>query len=128
MEIVVLLAVVVASIVCYSMAYSINNTVMERYHQGCINWWFAVATAILAVGATVSSDTEVELFIIASITCWVSSVFWTYQKMLRWGATAKEAGLGCLAQAAAAFGIAVAIFCVLLVIYAGSDSRKRRKR
>ena len=128
MELIVFVIVVIACIVCYKLSTSYNQHIEDKYYQGCINWLWSVITAVLAV-ITVgfAEDVAFYIFLVLTIVSLLLSIWMSFKRMIRLGATTKEARLGSAAQAASTVGIAAAIIFFLLLFFGGSN-RKKCKR
>ena len=129
MEIFVFILIVIACILCYKLSKDYNERMEDKYYQACINWWWSVATAVLAAAAILTiGETTFWLFLFLALGVAGLSAWFTYKKMISWGATSKEAGLGSAAQVASAVGIAALILFVILLLFGGSGKKKRKRR
>lgn len=127
MEFVALVFLVIGIVLCHKLSASYNQRIKEKYCEGCINWWWSVVIAILLSAAflTIGED-AFWLFLLLTVGSAGLSAWLTYRKMLAWGATSKEAGMGSIAQVASSVGIAAAITFAVFLIF--GDSGKKRKR
>ena len=129
MEIVVFILIVIVCISCYKLSKDYNQRIEGKYCNGCINWWWSAATAVLATATLLTiGETIFLLFLFLALgVAWLSAWF-TYKKMIGWGAIAKEAALGSAAQVASAVGIAALILFAILLLFGGSSKTKRKHR
>lgn len=126
MEIVVLILIIIGIVLCHKLSTSYNELVEDKYHQGCINWWWSAAIAVLlAVTILTIGEENFWLFLVVTLCISLFSAWLTYRNMIKWGASSNEALLGGLAQIGSAIGIAAAIIFILLLLFGGSRKKKR---
>ena len=129
MEIVVFILIVIVCILCYKLSKNYNQRIEDKYYKGCINWWWSVGTALLAAAAILTIGESIFwLFLFLTLGVAGLSAWCTYQKMISWGATSKEAGLGGAAQIASAVGIAALILFVIVLLFGDSGKKKQKRR
>ena len=129
MEIFVFILVVIACILCYKLSKDYNERIEDKYYKQCINWWWSVATALLTVAAVLTIGEDIFwLHAILALSVAALSSWFTYRKMISWGATPKEAGFGCAAQIASSVGIAALILFVIILLFGGSSKKKRKRK
>ena len=127
MEIVVFIIIVVGCVLCHKLSTSYNDRVKEKYCMGCINWWWSAAIAVLLAATMLTIGEQIFwIFIVLTLCSALLSAWLAYRQMINWGASSKEASLGCLAQVASAIGIAATILLVLLLLFGGSSKKRRR--
>lgn len=127
MEILILTLIVIGIILCHKLSTSYNQKIKEKYCEGCINWrWSVMIAVLLAATLLTIGDNPFWIFLLLTIGSAGLSAWLTYRKMLVWGATTKEAGLGSIAQVASAIGIAAAIVFIILLLFGGSRKKRRR--
>ena len=127
MEILILTLIVIGIILCHKLSTSYNQKIKEKYCEGCINWCWSVMIAVLLAATLLTiGDNPFWIFLLLTIGSAGLSAWLTYRKMLVWGATTKEAGLGSIAQVASAIGIAAAIVFIILLLFGGSRKKRRR--
>jgi len=128
MDIVVFILIVIGCVLCRKLSTSYNQQVEEKYCEGCINWWWSITIAVLMAATLLTiGENTIWLFLILTLCSAGLSAWLSYKKMIGWGATAKEAGLGSAAQVASAIGIAAAIIFILFLIFGGSSKKCRRR-
>lgn len=129
MEIAVFILIVIACILCYKLSKDYNQRMEDKYYKGCINWWWSVGTAVLAAAAIMTiGEATFWLFLFLALGIAGLSAWFTYKKMIGWGATSKEAGLGSAAQVASAVGVAALILFVIVLMFGDSGKKKRKRR
>ena len=131
MEIVVFILIVTGCILCHKLSTAFNQKIEEKYCQGCINWWWSVAIAVLLAATLLTIGEDLfTLFLFLTVAASSLSAWLCHRKMTGWGATTSEAGWGCVAQVASAIGIAAAIIFVLFLLFMlfGESEKKRRRR
>lgn len=127
MEIVVFILIVIGCVLCHKLSTSYNQRIEEKYCKGCINWWWSVIIAVLLTATLLTiGENTFWVFLLLTIGSAGLSAWLTYRKMLIWGATSKEAGLGSIAQVASAIGIAAAIVFIIFLLFGGSSKKRRR--
>lgn len=128
MEIVVFILIVVGCVLCHKLSTAYNQKIEEKYCQGCINWWWSVAIAVLLAATLLTiGENLFYLFLLLTVATASLSAWLCHKKMIGWGATTREAGWGSAAQVASALGIAAAIIFVLLLLFGGSGKKRRRR-
>ena len=126
-EIAVFILAVIGCILCHSLATAYNQRIEKKYCRGCINWWSAGVAVLLAAAILTIGEDSFWIFLLLVLCGAGVSAYLCYRKMIDWGATAKEAGLGSAAQVASVVGIAAAILFVLLLLFGGSSKKRRRR-
>lgn len=127
MEIVAFILIVIGCVLCHKLSASYNQRIEEKYCKGCITWWWSVIIAVLLTATLLTiGENTFWFFLFLTVGSAGLSAWLTYRKMLIWGATSKEAGLGSIAQVASAIGIAAAIVFVILLLFDGSRKKRRR--
>lgn len=127
MEIVVFILIVIGCALCHKLSTSYNQRIEEKYSNGCINWWWSVIIAALLTATLLTIGENIFwFFLLLAIGSAGLSAWLIYRKMLIWGATSKEAGLGSIAQVASAIGIAAAIVFIIFLLFGDSSKKHRR--
>ena len=128
MEIVVFVLIIIVCVLCHKLSAAYNERIEEKYCEGCINWWCSITIAVLLTATLLTiGENSFGIFLLFTVGVAILSAWFCYKKMIGWGATSKEAKLGCVAQVASAIGIAAAIIFILFLFFGGSSKKRRRR-
>lgn len=128
MEIVVFVLIIITCVLCHKLSTAYNELIKEKYCEGCINWWWSITIAVLLTATLLTiGENTFWIFLLLTLGAAGLSAWLCHKKMISWGATSKEAGLGGIVQVTSSIGIAAAIIFILGWICSNSNKKRRRR-